>query len=66
MIYTLYIWTIVAMSGNGCHNCQVKEYDWRPIGEYHQFAGVSPKDKCEQAAKELDLKAERYRCVRSK
>jgi hypothetical protein len=32
MIYTLYLWTVVAMAGDRFH--QNRTLDWRPIGEF--------------------------------
>lgn len=68
MIYTLYLWTVVAMAGDRFH--QAKAYDWRPIGEYHLEDGrmnkTTAKEMCEAAARELGLKTENYRCVRNK
>ena len=63
MIYTLYLWTVVAMAGD--RHLQAKAMDWRPVGEYHDFAGTG-QAKCEEAARQLGLKIENYRCVRSK
>ena len=64
MTYTLFIWTIVAMAGDRFH--QEKAYDWRPIAEFHSFAGNDALEKCEQGARQLALKPEKYRCVRTK
>ncbi len=64
MIYTLYIWTVVAMAGD--RHYQAKAMDWRPIGEYHDFSAGTGQAKCEEAARQLGLKHENYRCVRSK
>lgn len=61
-IYILVIWTVVGYAGAGTQYSfdYRKELDWRPIGEFHA------KDMCEDAARQLALKVERYRCVRSK
>jgi hypothetical protein len=69
MIYTLYIWTAVAMAGD--RHMQVKAMDWRPNGQYESstFVGegfVDGRTKCDEAARQLGLKHENYRCVRSK
>ena len=64
MIYTLYLWTVVAMAGDRFH--QAKAYDWRPIGEYHTSNDGTGRERCEDAARQLGLKMENYRCVRSK
>lgn len=64
MTYILVIWTVVAMNTN--HT----KYDWRPIGEFHMEEGrygqKTALQMCEEAARQLGLKAENYRCVRSK
>ena len=54
MTYILMIWTVVAMS---THHTKT---DWRPIGEFNS------QQLCQDAAKELSIKSENYRCVRSK
>lgn len=62
MTYILMIWTVVAMAGDRFH--QAKAMDWRPIGEFHNTNDAQ--EKCEAAARQLGLKSENYRCVRSK
>lgn len=69
MTYILYIWTVVAMAGDRFQHH--KAMDWRPIGEYQpsvmgKEGYVDGKDKCEQAARQLGLNSDKYRCVRSK
>jgi hypothetical protein len=66
MSYILYIWTAVAMAGD--RHYQTKAMDWRPIGEYHNTntSGHNAQEKCEEAARQLGLKPENYRCVRNK
>lgn len=69
MIYILLIWTVVGASDS--RGGQMKAYrDWRPLGEFHLEDGrmnkISAKEMCEQAARQLGLKTENYRCVRSK
>ena len=65
MTYILVIWTVVAGMAS-------PKYDWRPLGEFHMEEGrYGPGQKtalqmCEEAARQLGLKAENYRCVRSK
>lgn len=65
MTYILLIWTAVACSSSGY--CK---YDWRPLGEFHMEEGRMGKkaaqEMCEDAARQLGLKIENYRCVRSK
>lgn len=64
MTYILMIWTVVAMAGD--RHYQAKSYDWRPIGEYHSSFAVEGRERCEDAARQLGLKTENYRCVRNK
>ena len=65
MTYILMIWTVVAMAGD--RHQQAKAHDWRPIGEFHQLEGnISALDKCESAGRQLGIKSENYRCVRSR
>jgi hypothetical protein len=68
MTYILMIWTVVAMAGD--RHYQAKAMDWRPIGEFHLEEGRMNKktaqEMCEEAARQLGLKIENYRCVRSK
>jgi hypothetical protein len=70
-IYILVIWTVVAIQGQGTGNYNMhRERDWRPIGEFHMEEGrmnkKTAKEMCEEAARQLALKPENYRCVRSK
>ena len=70
MSYILMIWTVVAMGGD--RHYQAKAYDWRPVGEFQKEMGMSgpvgktAQEMCEDAARQLGLKSENYRCVRSK
>jgi hypothetical protein len=68
MTYILMIWTVVAMAGD--RHYQAKAMDWRPIGEFHLEEGrmnkKTAREMCEEAARQLGLKIENYRCVRSK
>lgn len=68
MTYILMIWTVVAMAGDRFH--QAKAYDYRPIGEFHMEEGrmgkKTAREMCEEAARQLGLKTDNYRCVRSK
>lgn len=66
--YILVIWTVVGYAGT-----QISTHtkmDWRPIGEFHleqgRTGGKSALEMCEDAARQLALKPENYRCVRSK
>ena len=70
MTYILLIWTVISCSGSYC------KYDWRPLGEFHtssQNNGLSfnstvitAEQRCQDAAQQLALKTNEYRCVRSK
>ena len=66
MIYILVIWTVVSMAGD--RHQQYKAMDWRPIGEFYNSPDTSKhaRQMCEDAAQQLGLKTENYRCVRSK
>lgn len=64
MIYTLYVWAVIAMAGD--RHYQAKEYGWKVVGEFYG-TNISPEkalEHCERAARELGLKE--YRCVRAK
>lgn len=72
MIYILMIWTVVAVGGDR-HGIGGKVADWRPLGEFHAELSNSgfqtsktAQQMCEDAARQLGLKSENYRCVRSK
>ena len=63
MTYILIIWTVVACVPAVC------KYDWRPVGEFHQEVlerKISAQEMCENAARQLGLKTNEYRCVRSR
>ncbi len=71
MIYILMIWTVVGYAGMS-HSTAIKT-DWRSLGEFHAELGNSgfqvgktARQMCEDAARELNLKSEHYRCIRSK
>lgn len=66
MIYVLMLWT--AVTANGTSNIAGNiTYDWRPMAEFHDFSGgFNGLTKCEEAARQLGLKSDRYRCVRTK
>lgn len=68
-IVILMIWTVVGASDS--KGGPMKAYhDWRPLGEFHLEEGRIGKktawQMCEEAARQLSLKPENYRCVRSK
>jgi hypothetical protein len=68
MTYILLIWTVVA-AGAADRTPNIIKYDWRPLGEFHQDnweRKYDAKQMCENAARELGLKTENYRCIRSK
>ena len=66
--YILVIWTVVGYAGT--QSSTHTKMDWRPIGEFHleqgRMGGKSALEMCEDAARQLALKSENYRCVRSK
>ena len=67
MTYILVIWTIVGFAGTQVSTHE--KYDWRPIGEFHTDnweRKYDAKEMCENAARQLNLKSDRYRCVRNK
>jgi hypothetical protein len=64
MTYVLMLWTAVAMAGD--RHVQQKAYDWRPMAEFHETITASANSKCEEAARQLGLKSDRYRCIRTK
>jgi hypothetical protein len=69
MTYILVIWTVVAIQGTGTGNYIIqKEHDWRPIGEFYNSpdAGKTAQQMCEEAARQLAISVDKYRCVRSK
>jgi hypothetical protein len=69
MIYILLIWTVVGV-GDAKGSRTVIKYDWRPLGEFHMEEGrmgkKTAREMCEDAARQLGLKTDVYRCVRSK
>jgi len=66
MIYILMIWTVVGHAGMS-HSTSTK-MDWRPLGEFYNSVdiGKNARQMCEDAAQQLGLKSDAYRCVRSK
>ncbi len=65
MSYILYIWTVVALAGDR-HGISKQAMDWRPIGEYVSANDTGGAEKCHNAAQQLGLRPENYRCVRNK
>jgi hypothetical protein len=62
------IWTVVGFAGMS-HSTATK-MDWRPLGEFHmeedRIGKKTAYQMCEEGARQLGLKSENYRCVRSK
>ena len=72
MIYILMIWTVVGV-GASDKSANVIKLDWRPLGEFHAETnshgfqnGKTAQQMCDDAARQLGLKSENYRCIRSK
>lgn len=65
------LYTVVAMATPAGSSQPKTEMDWRSIAEFKDYVTNSKdsttyaKDKCEQAAKEMNLKTEKYRCIRT-
>ena len=73
MIYTLMIWTVVGAGVCPNYSGMELQRDWRPLGEFHHELlnsgfqnGKTAQQMCEDAARQLRLAAENYRCIRSK
>lgn len=68
MSYLLVVWTIVGYAGTQI--APHEKWDWRPIGEFHTANAVhrpnAGKDLCEEAARQLNIPKEKFRCVRTK
>ncbi len=68
-IVILMIWTVVGVGDADRSPTKIK-YDWRSLGEFHmeegRFNQKTARQMCEEAARQLALKPENYRCVRSK
>jgi hypothetical protein len=70
-IVILMIWTVVGV-GDAKGSPTVIKMDWRPLGEFHMEQDrygpgkKTARQMCEEAARQLALKSENYRCVRSK
>jgi len=69
LTYILLIWTVVGV-GDAKGSPTVIKYDWRPLGEFHTVQEydrkISARELCEESARQLGLKPEKYRCIRSK
>jgi hypothetical protein len=68
MIYILMIFTAVAGGVRPNYSGVEVQRDWRPLGEFYNTidVGKNARQMCEDAAQQLGLKSENYRCVRSK
>ena len=70
MTYVLMIWTVVAATVGHSKQYPMLQHDWRPIAEFHanghSESNYTTLTKCQEAARQLGLKSERYRCVRTK
>jgi len=68
MSYILMIWTAVGYAGMS-HSTSTK-MDWRPLGEFYteesRIGKKTALEMCEDAARQLGLKNDAYRCVRNK
>ena len=68
MIYTLFIWTVVA--ANGSAHLPQRHYDWRPLASVESYELDKSHDKmmakCEGVAQQLNIPKDRYRCIRTK
>ena len=67
MIYTLFIYTVVAAAGN----IGTLQRDWRPLATVESaYPAENNTDtmlaKCAGIARELNISNERYRCIRTK
>ena len=71
MIYTLFVWTVVAAIPVGNYGNERLFREWRPIATVESS---SPRElnvddmlaKCAGVARELNIARERYRCIRTK
>lgn len=59
-MWTLVIWTVVAVQGTGTGNHMMQEYrDWRPV-----VSNIQNEAACHKAAKQLGYTSEKqYRCI---
>lgn len=65
MIYTLFLWTVVATKATGSANYTETIRDWRPIAEITNIRD-NAFEECVRVAAELNISKERYRCIRTK
>jgi len=61
LTYVLFIWTIVAQNAinNRLH------YDWRATVEFGALKDSGALKLCEDAAKELKLEKDKYKCIKT-
>lgn len=64
MSYILMVWTVVAMAGD--RHVQQKAYGWQPTGEFQSSPVSNGLELCEAVGRQLGLKTENFRCVRSR
>ncbi len=70
MIYTLFIWIIVAAE-HAYTDVPKQFYDWRPLAtvEPKNMTELNEQDmltKCADVARQLNIPKDRYRCIRTK
>lgn len=73
MIYTLFVWSVVAALPFNTNNYTNERlfYEWRPLAQVETFH-INERDndvmlaKCAGVARELNIPRERYRCIRTK
>jgi hypothetical protein len=69
MIYTLFIWTVVAASVES-HLPAHKHMDWRPLATVEANRWEDNTDtmlaKCAGIAQQLNIPKDRYRCIRTR
>jgi hypothetical protein len=71
MIYTLFLWTVVGTAIEPA-NAGKTYFDWRPLSTIESWSREEDDsenmmlEKCMYVAKQLNLKSDRYRCVRTK
>lgn len=62
--FILVIWSVVGYAGTqfSTHT----KMDWRPIGQFESTSTAQALKLCEEAASQLSLEKEKFRCIRSK
>jgi hypothetical protein len=64
MIYTLFIWTVVATQAVTTSSYQRSVHDWRALATVE--TNVIGIEKCDDVARQLNIPKDRYRCIRTK